>query len=153
MLFLQGLYIYSLSYHCFLKNELQASGKPFIRIGWQWEYWQGGSGRGGSRESFWQASRSVATVALCARASNRPECPPIYPLWAPEQVPLRILPLDKPHLLVPAVPADEDLDGVLGDGRGSWGLCLTHLWKTNPYNSPLSSVKLSRQHVTGLESW
>ena len=33
-----------------------------------------------------------------------------------------------PHLLVPAVPADEDLDGVLGDGGGwSWGLCLTHL--------------------------
>merc|ERR1719507_1911194 len=31
-------------------------------------------------------------------------------------------------LLVPAVPTDEDLDGVLGDGWGwSWGLCLTHL--------------------------
>ena len=58
----------------------------------------------------------------CARASNRPECPPIYPYEPPNK------PLARPHLLVPAVPADEDLDGVLGDSRGgSWGLCLTHL--------------------------
>ena len=60
--------------------------------------------------------------------------PPIYPILVPPS----ILPiLARPHLLVPAVPADEDLDGVLGDGGGwSWGLCLTHLWKRETLKFP-----------------
>ena len=64
-------------------------------------------------------------------AQNAPQYTLITPPIYPKQVPLGILPLLAiPHLLVAAVPADEDLDGGLGDGRGwSWGLCLTHLWK------------------------
>ena len=75
----------------------------------------------GKLPGVWQLWHSVRGQAT---AQNAPQ----YILYEPPmQVSLRILPLDKPHLLVPAVPADEDLDGVLGDGRGSWGLCLTHL--------------------------
>ena len=57
-----------------------------------------------------------------------------------------------PHLLVPAVPADEDLDGILGDGGGwSWGLCLTHLWKKGDPKISHFLWFLIRQ--AGLEPW
>ena len=53
--------------------------------------------------------------------------------------------LNRSHLLVAAVPADEDLDGVLGDRGWSWGLCLTHLCKkVKPCDFILSVVNFSR---------
>ena len=47
------------------------------------------------------------------------------------------LSLNRPHLLVAAVPADKYLDRVLRNCRGgSGGLCLTHLWKKSSCDSP-----------------
>ena len=121
-----------------------SSGKFFIRSGWQWEYWQEAWGG-----KWGKVIGRVPGVWLCVRGQGTAQnAPPIYPYEPPNK------PLARPHLLVPAVPADEDLDGVLGDSRGgSWGLCLTHLWKGEK-TLQLFTFFSRQQHIAGfLESW
>ena len=128
----------------------------FIGSRWQWEYWQEAWGEVGKvfgrGPGVWQRGQGTAQNAppyTLTTPLYTLITPPIYPI----QLPPWILPvLAMPHLLVPAVPADEDLDGILGDGGGwSWGLCLTHLWKKGDPKISHFLWFLIRQ--AGLEPW